>query len=139
MLTSCCNWYLLQTCFNMLTFLKAQVASIIASAADFLITILLVELTGAGPVLASVEGNISGGIINFIINRTWVFGDGEKKVHIQVFRYILVWSGNLALSALGMYLFTHYTNINYVVSKIFVSIVLGIFYNYFLQKRYVFK
>jgi putative flippase GtrA len=116
----------------MLTFLKAQ-------AASFLITILLVELTGAGPVPASVEGNISGGIINFIINRTWVFGDGEKKVHIQVLRYILVWWGNLALSALGMYLFTHYTNINYVVAKIFVSMVLGIFYNYFLQKRFVFK
>lgn len=114
-------------------------SSLIASAADFLITVLLVELTGTRVVLASVEGTISGGIINFIINRSWVFAEGEKKARVQLFRYALVWTGNLALNASGMYLVTHYTNLNYILSKIFVSLLVGIFYNYYLQKKFVFK
>ena len=123
----------------MLTFLKAQTSSLIASAADFLITVLLVELTGTRVILASVEGTLSGGIINFIINRYWVFSGGEKKKRVQIFRYTMVWTGNLALNASGMYLVTHYTDLNYIVSKIFISVLVGVLYNYFLQKRFVFK
>ncbi|HTE10832.1 MAG TPA: GtrA family protein [Chitinophagaceae bacterium] len=123
----------------MLTFLKAQTSSLIASAADFLITVLLVELTGTRIILASVEGTLSGGIINFIINRYWVFSGGEKKKRVQIFRYTMVWTGNLALNASGMYLVTHYTDLNYIVSKIFISVLVGVLYNYFLQKRFVFK
>ncbi|MEO5594796.1 MAG: GtrA family protein [Chitinophagaceae bacterium] len=123
----------------MLTFLKAQTSSLIASAADFLVTVLLVELTGTRIILASVEGTISGGIINFIINRSWVFGEGEKKTQVQIVRYALVWGGNLVLNASGMYLITHYTSLNYIISKIVISIMVGVFYNYFLQKRFVFK
>ena len=123
----------------MLTFLKAQTSSLIASAADFLITVLLVELTGTRIILASVEGTISGGIINFIVNRSWVFGEGEKKTQVQIFRYALVWTGNLVLNASGMYLVTHYTSLNYIISKIVISILVGVFYNYFLQNRFVFK
>ena len=123
----------------MLTFLKAQTSSLIASAADFLVTVLLVELTSTRIILASVEGTISGGIINFIVNRSWVFGEGEKKTQVQIFRYALVWAGNLVLNASGMYLVTHYTSLNYIISKIVISILVGVFYNYFLQKRFVFK
>jgi putative flippase GtrA len=123
----------------MLTFLKAQTSSLIASAADFLITVLLVELTGTRVILASVEGTISGGIINFIINRSWVFSEGGNKKRIQIFRYAIVWTGNLALNASGMYLVTHYTALNYIISKIFISLLVGVLYNYFLQKRFVFK
>jgi putative flippase GtrA len=123
----------------MLTFLKAQTSSLIASAMDFLITVLLVELTGIRIILASAEGTLSGGIINFIINRSWVFREGDKKTQVQIFRYTLVWAGNLVLNISGMYVITHFTSLNYVISKIFISVLVGVLYNYFLQKRFVFK
>jgi putative flippase GtrA len=126
----------------MLTFLKAQMSSLIASATDYLVTVLLVKLTGATPglvALASVEGAVCGGIVNFIINRRWVFSDGSKSRRVQVIRYILVWTGSMLLNATGMYLVTYFSTIDIAISKILVSLLVGFGYNYFLQKRFVFK
>ncbi|MEP7279682.1 MAG: GtrA family protein [Bacteroidota bacterium] len=123
----------------MLTFLKAQTASLVASAADFMITVLLVELAGMQQLPASIEGTISGGIINFIINRSWTFSGSQKNTQVQAMRYIMVWSGSLVLNAFGFYLVNHYTGLHYTLSKILISILVGILYNYFLQKRFVFK
>jgi putative flippase GtrA len=123
----------------MLTFLKAQAASLVASGADFLITVLLVEIAGINPLPALIEGTVCGGIINFIINRYWVFNAGRKKTQVQVIRYSLVWTGSLLLNASGFYLLTHFTNFHYILSKILVSLLVGFLYNYFLQKRFVFK
>jgi putative flippase GtrA len=126
----------------MLTFLKAQTASIVATAIDYLITNALVLVTGASPAmvaLASVEGAACGGIVNFIINRSWVFNEGQNRTRVQITRYILVWTGSVLLNASGMYLFTYFTTINVAISKILVSVLVGVFYNYFLQKRFVFK
>ena len=128
----------------MLVFLKAQASSIIASAADFLVTVLLVKLTGRTPMLvamASVEGAISGGIVNFIINRSWVFNGsgGRQKTAAQAARYMLVWAGSMLLNAGGMYLFAYFTTVSIAISKIFVSVLVGVLYSYVLQKRFVFK
>jgi len=127
----------------MVTFLKAQGAAIIGSLADFLIYVTLVQLTGhtrAMISLATAEGALCGGIINFIIVRKWVFNEGQKKAHIQVTRYLLVWAGSILLNTWGMYLITYFTTIDYAIAKrIFVSVLVGVFYNYFLQKRFVFK
>jgi putative flippase GtrA len=126
----------------MLTFLKAQMSSLIASATDYLVTVLLVKLTGASPglvALASVEGAVCGGIVNFIINRAWVFNDGSKRKRVQIMRYILVWTGSMLLNATGMYLVTYFTTIDIAISKILVSLLVGFGYNYFLQKQFVFK
>ena len=126
----------------MLTFLKAQLSSIVATAVDYVITVSLVHLTGTTPALvslASVEGATCGGIVNFVINRSWVFNEGQYRKRIQIMRYLLVWSGSVLLNASGMYLVTYFTTINVAISKILISVFVGVFYNYFLQKRFVFK
>jgi putative flippase GtrA len=121
------------------TFLKANVASLTGSIFDYLVTILLVSLFHIDPVIASTIGTICGGILNFLIGRNWVFVSKESKVHHQVFRYGLVWVGNLILNTGGMYVLTKMFKVHYVISKVFVSLIVGIGYNYVLQKKYVFK
>lgn len=126
----------------MLTFLKAQLAAITGSAVDFLIYALMVQLTGNSPAmvsLATAEGAVSGGIINFLIARKWVFNEGQHKARVQIVRYILVWAGSILLNSLGMYLLTYFTTLNYMIARILVSVLVGVSYNYFLQKRFVFK
>ena len=126
----------------MLTFLKAQLAAITGSAVDFLIYALMVQLTGNSPAmvsLATAEGAVSGGVINFLIARKWVFNEGQHKARVQIARYILVWAGSILLNSLGMYLLTYFTTLNYMVARILVSVLVGVLYNYFLQKRFVFK
>jgi putative flippase GtrA len=89
--------------------------------------------------LASIIGTISGGIVNFMINRSWVFEARHKKIHFQAIKYLLVWAGNLVLVSGGVFLLTNYGGFSYLVSKITVSVIIGVFYNYVLQKRFVFK
>ena len=123
----------------MITFAKAQAASLIASAADYIVTIFLVEVVGFWYLAGSCTGTVVGGIINFAIGRRWVFKKGVKARHIQFMRYALVWGGYLLLTMAGVFVLTHYTNINYLVSKTVVSLLLAFGYNYPLQKKFVFR
>ncbi|MCX2475333.1 GtrA family protein [Pedobacter sp. MC2016-05] len=122
----------------MLRFFKAQASSLIASATDFLITALAVSFLGWWFVTGSIIGTVSGGFVNFYINRNWVFKATLKKVYPQVIRYVLVWSGNLLLVTVLVYLLTHFFNLNYLGSKIAVSTVMGLSYNYYMQKQFIF-
>lgn len=110
-----------------------------ATAADFLVTIVCKEVLGMWYLLANILGVISGGLVNFWINRDWVFNGREKAARDQAIRYFVIWTGNLLLNAAGVWLLTQYNSFNYLVSKIVVSLVVGWTYNYFLQKNYVFK
>jgi len=120
-------------------FLKANAASLIASFCDFLITIVIKEWLDADPLLASVTGTVSGGVINFFIGRYWVFEARHLNVYHQGRRYFIIWAGNLLLNASGVYILLHYVGFNYILAKLITSVIVAVGFNYPLQKRYVFK
>jgi len=122
----------------MATFVKAQVASLSASIIDFLTTLVCTQVFHVWYVLGSVMGTTAGGITNFMMGRNWVFGVKEKNINHQIFKYIIVWVGNLLLTTAGVYLVTHYLHVNYILSKILVSCTVGIGYNFLMQKKFVF-
>jgi putative flippase GtrA len=76
----------------MITFLKANVASLAASLIDFSMTMLLVQWCQVNVVMAAATGTITGGIVNFSIGRHWVFKAGgsprtqnaESGTHNQI-------------------------------------------------------
>lgn len=123
----------------MFRFLKAQASSLIASASDFLITLAAVQLFAFWYLAASITGTVAGGIINFYINRNWVFQANNKALKWQALKYILVWFGNLALVTAGVYLLTHFYHLNYMLSKVLVSLFVGTSYNYIMQKQFIFS
>lgn len=122
----------------MFIFLKANIASIIASLGDYLITILAVHFFNTHAIVGGVIGTVCGGIINFLIGRHWVFVAGSGNGYSQGFKYFLVWSGNLALNAAGMYLFIK-AGTNFIIAKVATSLLVAVAYNYPLQKHYVFN
>ncbi|MBS1935770.1 MAG: GtrA family protein, partial [Bacteroidetes bacterium] len=122
----------------MLGFLKAQAASVFGSFIDYLITILLVEVFHFNYVAGNLFGNIAGAIMQFLLCRNWAFNAADGKVKWQVVKFIVVWIGSLILSAAGIYLLTRGLKINYILSKTIISVILGLTYNYFLQKKFVF-
>ena len=122
----------------MLRFVKAQLSSLIASAADFATTLVLVEFIAAGYVTASVAGTILGGCVNFYMGRNWVFNATKKSIKLQIVKYILVWTGNLLLVTASVYMLTHFGKLNYMASKIIASILIGTTYNYLMQKQFIF-
>lgn len=123
----------------MLTFLKAQGSSLVATLADFLVTILLREVLGVWYAAANMAGIVAGGVLNFTVNRRWVFGADGADRNRQATRYVLVWCGSFLLNASGVYMLTAFAGWNYILSKVLVALVTGWGYNYVLQKKYVFK
>lgn len=120
-------------------FIKANVASIVASIFDYLTYFVLVKVFDIDVVIAGAVGPICGGIINFLIGRNWVFISKKERVTGQMLRYILVWTGNLLLNMGGIYLFAKVWKLHFMASKLFVSLMVAVFYNYPLQKRFVFN
>lgn len=123
----------------MVTFVKAQAASLAATIVDFSVFIILTELLNCWYLAASITGTISGGITNFLLGRVWVFDAMQKKIPRQAFRYLLVWIGNLLLVSGGVFMVTEYARLTPLASKIIVSLIVGFTYNYMLQKKFVFK
>jgi putative flippase GtrA len=123
----------------MITFTKAQLASVLATGVDFAITYLLLHFAGAPIVASGATGTICGGVTNFLIGRNWVFNAQEEKWAAQLNRYMLVWIGNLVLNVSGLWLLTHYTGLKDMFAKIITAVTVAVCYNYPLQKRFVFK
>lgn len=111
----------------------------LATAIDFLILIIMVQLLELWYIAASVTGTVCGGLLSFALNRKWVFGAESGSICLQFSRYSLVWFGNLLLVTLGVYLMTSLMHLNYLLSKTLVSILLGVSYNYLLQKQFIFS
>ncbi|MEJ0101824.1 MAG: GtrA family protein [Bacteroidota bacterium] len=122
----------------MITFLKANISSLVASLSDYIITIIAVHFFYANVVIGGIIGTICGGVINFLIGRHWVFSSDPGKGHVQGLKYLLVWTGNLGLNATGMYVLTEAGN-SYIIAKVATSLLVAIAYNYPLQKKYVFN
>ena len=123
----------------MITFLKANAASLAASLSDFLMTMLLVQVCKVNVVMAAATGTVTGGIVNFLIGRHWVFNAGDEKAVRQLWKYALVWTGNLFLNTGGVYVFACLAGLHYVISKVAVSLLVAFLYNYPLQKNFVFS
>jgi putative flippase GtrA len=123
---------------RLVIFLKAQTASILGSGLDYFTTIILTESFNLPYIESSFAGNVTGGILQFFLCRTWAFTGNSGKIKIQILRFIIVFCGNLILSAIGLFFLARYLGINYLISKTIVSIVLGVSYNYLLQNFFVF-
>jgi putative flippase GtrA len=123
----------------MMTFSKAQLASLLATGVDFLVTWLLIRLAGAPVVAGGATGTICGGVTHFLVSRAWVFDAREDKWVAQLNRYVLVWIGNLLLNVSLLWLVVHYSGIGGMYAKVITAVTVAVCYNYTLQKRYVFK
>ena len=134
-------------------FIRAQFSSQMASWTDFTITILLAKLFNIYYVYATLVGSICGGTINCIVNYKWTFKSGGIKKRYIAIKYFIVWLGSIGLNTWGTYLMTetigkspwvqellnHYIDDLFIFSKAVVSILVGFFWNYNMQRIFVYR
>ncbi|MBK5719380.1 GtrA family protein [Dysgonomonas sp. Marseille-P4677] len=134
-------------------FLRAQFSSQISSLTDFTVTILLTNIFGIFYGNATLFGNISGGIVNCIINYKWTFKAQDSKIQYVAIKYLMVWIVNLFLNREGTVLVTELVmdwipmeslpdiivNNIFLVPKIIVSLIVGFGWNYNMQRLFVYK
>lgn len=123
----------------MRSFLKANIASCIATLVDFLITMMVFRWLQLGAVTASVIGNLAGGVLHFSISRHFVFKATAGRIDYQVFRYLLIWGGNIFLNMVGVYVLADKCEVHYLLSKIISSLVVFVGFNYPMHRMFVFK
>jgi len=123
----------------LISFIRAQVSAILATATDFTIMIVLKEVVGLWYLLAVIFGTLSGGLVGFLLGRNWAFVSTDAKPADQAKKYLLVMAGSFLLNVGGVYLLVELGHIEYIASKIIVSVIVGIGFNFLLQRYFVFK
>lgn len=121
------------------SFSRSQIASLLATAADFGLLFSLVEFFHVWYVAATALGALLGAVTNFLLNRHWSFRATHGQWHGQAYRYALISGTSLVLNSGGVYLLTDHLKIHYSISVIIVSILVGFFFNFPLHRHYVFK
>lgn len=133
-------------------FIRAQFSSQIATLSDFSITIILAKFFSLYYVYATFLGSVCGGIINCIVNYKWTFRSDCKKKYVML-KYGIVWMGSIFLNTWGIFWMTETITQNlwvqeilnpfvdniFIFSKIVVSLLVGFFWNYNMQRVFVYR
>ena len=124
---------------QILTFCKAQLSAQVASVFDFTVSLFMAEVVGTWYVYSTFIGALSGGVLNCIINYRWVFNAiGLKKSYVAI-KYFMVWTGSILLNTGGTYLLTELSKSYFAISKLVVAVLVGLLWNYTLQKFFVYR
>lgn len=128
---------------------KAQVTSMEATVVDFSLTYLLLMLSAHYMVAATV-GAVVGGAVNCILNYWWTFSAQGLSYRKVAIRYTMVWAGGVLLRIWGVFVATNYIRdyallenmpqeLRVMLAKWVTAVIVSIFWNYMLQRYYVFK
>jgi putative flippase GtrA len=117
---------------------RHQLGAAVATGADFGVMIACVQ-AGLPAAAGTAVGAGAGAGVSFALGRHWIFPAGSReRVHVQAIRYGLVSLASLALNALGEFVLHDVGRLQYVVARVLVAGVVGLAWNYPLQRGWVF-
>jgi len=132
-----------------ISFIRSQFTAIAATAADFISLFLLQEgqlyqkllsLTDARSLLyATATASVIGAIISFTLGRQWAFKSTEKNIYYQALKYAIASSIIALVNVAGMQLLSNTMGNPYMLSKLVIAAVTGIFISFPLFRYWVFK
>ncbi len=140
------------------TFLRSVLASQAASVVDFGSSFLFYALIltscqeGTRAWCSTAIGATLGGIINCIINYKFTFHASGQSVKAVMVKYLLVWTGSLLLNSygttaatlcMGSWLWLKRFGLSmdaiYAAAKLIVSLLVSWFWNFLLQRWFVYR
>ena len=121
------------------TFSRAQIAALAATVVDFGTLTVWVEFGHQFYAYGVAIGAFMGAVTNFCINRYWSFEAKQYPISGQALRYSLVSTGSLLLNTFGVYLLTERFGLHYMISKLTIALLIGIFYNYPMHRYFVYE
>ncbi|MDY0076644.1 MAG: GtrA family protein [Bacteroidales bacterium] len=124
---------------NFTSFIRYNIVAGLATATDFLVLVLLTEAFQLWYMFSAVTGAVSGGVVSFILERNWAFHKRHGNIYKQTLKYSAVWVTSIFLNTSGLFILVEYANIHYIVSKVIVTVVVGIGFNYLTHKYFIFN
>ncbi|UTN02825.1 GtrA family protein [Flavobacterium bizetiae] len=127
---------------SIITFLRAQVAAFIGGITDYGLMILLTEVCKLHFTFSILISGTIGAIINFSINRFWVFKNQSgysSHINSQLFKFALVVLGSISLKSFGTLVLQKAFQIDYRIGRLITDSFVSYGFNYPLIKYWVFK
>ncbi|WP_427873672.1 GtrA family protein [Flavobacterium sp. MMS24-S5] len=124
------------------TFLQAQVAAFLGGITDYGLMILLTELCKLHFTFSILISGTVGAIINFSINRFWVFKNQcgyNSRINSQLFKFALVVLGSISLKSSGTFILQKAFQIDYRIGRLIIDSFVSYGFNYPMIKYWVFK
>lgn len=118
---------------------RHQLASLIATAADFGVMVATVELFHLWPAAATFVGAACGGITNFQLGRHWIFEAHHEGAAPQALRYAVVSLASAGWNALGEYGLHHRLGVHYLAARVVVAVAVSFLWNFPMQRTFVFR
>lgn len=119
--------------------IKSQIGSFTATLFDFSTLYALTEWAGIYYVISAGIASGVGAIVGFIVQRNWAFKRTDKQWQYQALKYGLVSLLILVLNMGGIYLFTELISFQYMISKVIIAFLIGIFISFPLFRYYVYN
>jgi len=122
---------------SIVQFLKYLVTGILSAGTEYSIFIILMNCINMWYIFANIPAYFTGFWISFLLNRFWSF---KSKVNFrkQLFQYFILFSINLGVQSLFLFLLTHLIGIPSSISKIFVMGLI-VLWNFIIFKKIIYK
>lgn len=133
-------------------FLRSVVTSQISAYTDFIVSFAFYALISLSAGISAMIGATAGGIVNCLINYKFTFRMRESSYLAIGIKFFLVWLGSLLLNTFGTQYLTNLLdssslldsvnmvdNIRFTIARIITSIVVSVFWNFMLQRYFVFR
>ncbi|MXO04884.1 GtrA family protein [Flavobacterium sp. HBTb2-11-1] len=127
---------------SIFTFLRAQVAAFLGGLTDYGLMILLTEIFKLHFTFSILISGSVGAIINFSINRFWVFKNHSgysSCINNQLFKFALVVLGSISLKSFGTLILQKTFQIDYRIGRVITDSFVSYGFNYPLIKYWVFR
>ncbi len=120
-----------------LLFAKHVAAAFSATAVDFAVMILLVEIFAVKPAVATLAGALCGAVTNFSVGRVWVYRSTDARAP-QAARYAVVSAMGAGWNALGEHVALAWLGAHYAAIRLVISFAVSLFWSYPMQRYVVF-
>lgn len=121
------------------SFWRSQATSVVSSTVDFGVYGILFYLISISYVISTATGNIGGAIVSFYLGRHWSFESTDGNKGWQAVRYAITSIASAVINTTGIYLLTENGSLHPTYSKIIISLLVGISFNFLMFRYFVFK
>ena len=120
-------------------FLRSQIVSLTATAVDFTVSVIFYEWLNIYYVTATSIGSCCGAVCSFILGRNWAFLNRNGHIRKQFLRFLIINGFSIFANTTGVFLFKENFDIPFIFSRIIVSVLIGVFFNFLMNRYFVFK
>lgn len=118
-------------------FLTFSGVGVVAAVAHYGVLILLVELGGVVPVIATLWGFLAGAGVSYLLNRRFTF-KSDRPHRAAAPRFLAVSTGGFILNGLVMWALNEKLGIQYLAAQVMATLIV-LFWNFSANRWWTFR